>query len=84
MAAVLLQFIRQVDDANGFEGAFLDAYPTSAAKFLRYDNFIFFEPDSFNSATDHGAIFYANLVAFLRLAFVGVHYCNAGHDCSGI
>jgi hypothetical protein len=84
MTAILLQLIRQVDDADGFEGAFFDAYAASAAQLLRNDYFVFFEAYGFDSAANHRAVFYAHLVAFFGLAFVVVHYGDAGHGSSSM
>ena len=84
MAAVLLQLVGQVDDADGFEGTFLDANAASAAEFLADDDFVVFEADSFHAAADHGTEFYAQLVTLLGFALVVVHYGDAGHDSSRI
>ena len=72
MAAILLKFVRQVDDADGFEGTFFDADAASAAKCFRYDGFVAFYSYGFYSASYHGAEAYAELVAFFDFAFVGV------------
>jgi hypothetical protein len=79
VAAVFFEFVRKVDDADGFEGAFFDAYAASAAEFFAYNDFVFFEADGFYVASDHGTVFYAYLVAFFGFAFVIVHYGDAGH-----
>ncbi len=82
MTAILLQFVWQVDDIYGFEWAFLDAYAAPAAQFFRNKNFVFFEANCFDAAAHHGAVFYAQLIAFLWLAFVVIHYSDARHPCS--
>jgi hypothetical protein len=72
VATILLKLIGQVDDADGFEGAFFDADAASAAKGFGYDGVIAFYSDGFYSAAYHGAVAYAELVAFFDFAFVGV------------
>ena len=84
MAAVFFQLVWQVDDADGFEGAFFDAYAAAAAEFLADYDFVVFEAYGFNAASDHGAEFYAQLVAFFGFAPVGIHYGEAGHGSSQI
>ena len=84
MAAVFLEFVWKVDYADGFEGAFFDAYAASAAEFFADNDFVFFEADGFYVAADHGAVFYAYLVAFFGFAFVVVHYGDAGHGSSAM
>ena len=49
MAAILLKLIGQVDDADGFEGAFLDANPAAATKGFGYDGFVAFNTYGFHS-----------------------------------
>ncbi len=70
MAAVLLEFVGQVDDAYGFKGAFFDANSASAAERFGYDGFVAFDAYGFYSAADHGAEVHAELVAFFDFAFV--------------
>ncbi len=72
MAAVLFKFIRQVDDADGFEGAFFDADAAAAAERFGDDRFVAFNADGFHSAAYHGAEVYAEVVAFFDFAFVSV------------
>ena len=82
MATVLLQFIREVYDAYGFEGAFFDAYAAAAAEFFGEDDFVVFEAYGFHSTAHHRAEFYAELITFLGFALVIIHNGDAGHDCS--
>ena len=70
MAAILLQLIRQINDADGFEGAFFDANPAAAAKGFRYDGFASFDAYGFHSAAHHGAEANAEGIAFFDFAFV--------------
>lgn len=80
MAAVFLQFVGQVDDADGFEGAFFDADAAAAAKSLRYDGFVSLNSYGFHSAAHHRAEAYADLAAFFDFAFVLVKYGNSRHS----
>jgi hypothetical protein len=59
VATILFQLVGEVDDADGFEGAFFDAYAAAATEFLRYYDFVAFEAYGFYSAAYHGAEFYA-------------------------
>ena len=56
----------------GFEGAFFDADAASAAECFGDYGFVAFYSDGFYSAAYHGAVAYAELVAFFDFAFVGV------------
>ncbi len=72
MAAVFFQFVGEVDDADGFEGAFFDADAASAAQGFGDDCVVAFDSDGFHSAAYHGAEVYAELVAFFDFAFIFV------------
>ena len=79
MAAIFLQLIRQVDDADGFEGAFFDAYSAAAAESFGYDCFVSFNSDGFHSAANHRAKANADLIAFFNFAFILVKYSDSRH-----
>jgi hypothetical protein len=70
VAAILLKLIWQVDDADGFEGAFFDAYPAAAAERLGYDGFVSFNFYGFHSAAYHWAEANAEGIAFFDFALV--------------
>jgi hypothetical protein len=72
MAAILLQLIRQINYADGFEGAFFDADTASATESFGDDGVVAFYAYGFYSTAYHGAVAYAELVAFFNFAFVGV------------
>ena len=72
MAAILLQLVGQVDDADGFEGAFFDADAAAAAECFRDDGFVAFDADGFHSAAYHGAEVNAEVITFFDFAFVSV------------
>jgi hypothetical protein len=79
MAAIFLQLVGQIDDADGFEGAFLDAYSAAAAKSLSYDGFVSLNSHGFHSAAHHRAEANAGLIAFFDFAFVLIKYGNSRH-----
>ena len=79
MAAVFVQFVREIYDGYGFEGALFDTYAAAAAEFLGDENFVLFESYGFYAAPHHGAEFDAELITFFGFAFVMVHYGDAGH-----
>jgi hypothetical protein len=81
VAAIFLQLVWQVDYADGFKGAFFDAYATSAAERFRYDCFVSFNSDSFYSAANHRAEANADLVAFFNPALIFIKY---GKSCHGL
>ena len=79
MAAVLLQLVRKVNDADSFERAFLYTYATTAAKFLADDRFATLDADGFDVTAHHWAETDAVLVAFLHLAAVSVEDSDTSH-----
>ena len=72
MAAILLQLIGKVHDADGFEGAFLYAYAASAAQHFGDYGFVAFYPHGFYSAAHHRAEANAKLIALFHFALVSV------------
>ena len=70
MATVFLEFVGQVDDADGFEGAFFDAYPATATECFRYDGFATFNAYGFYFAAHHRAEANAQGIALLDFAFI--------------
>jgi hypothetical protein len=80
VAAVFFKFVRQVNYVDGFKGTFFYAYAASAAKGFCNYSFVSFDTYSFNSASDHWAKAYAELVAFLNFAFSLVKYGNSRHN----
>jgi hypothetical protein len=79
MTAILLQLVRQIHDADGFEGAFLDAYSTAAAQFFRDYGFASFHSNGFDVAANHRTETDAVLVTLLNLAPIGIENCNTSH-----
>jgi hypothetical protein len=84
MTAVFLQLIRQIHDADGFEGAFLDAYSTTAAQFLRDYGFAALHANGFDVAAHHRTESDAVLVALLDLAAVSVENSDTSHSVSTV
>ena len=82
MAAVFFELVWEVYYANGLKRTFFDAYAASAAQFFTNNDFVFFVSNGFYVAAHHRAVFYAHLITFLGLAFVVVHYSDAGHESS--
>jgi hypothetical protein len=72
VATVLFELIWQVDDADGFKRAFLNADATTAAQHLGYHGFVAFYAYGFHAASHHRTEADAGSVAFLDFAFVGV------------
>jgi hypothetical protein len=52
VAALLFQFVCQIDDGDGFEGAFPDADSTSYAEAFHDLRLLTFEYDGFNFVSD--------------------------------
>ena len=79
MAAIFFQLVGEVDDADGFEGAFFDADAAAAAEGFCYDGFVSFNSDGFYSASNHGAEVDAEWIAFFDFAFIFIKYGNTCH-----
>jgi hypothetical protein len=79
VAAVFLQLVGKVHYADGFEGAFFDAYAAAAAERLGDYGFFAFYAYGFHSASHHRTEAYAWLTALFYLASVSVQYSNSGH-----
>ncbi len=80
MTTIFVQFVGEIDNADCFKRAFFNAYPAAAAKLLADYDLVFFKTDCFDSAANHGTVFDTHLVAFFGLAFVIIHYSDAGHE----
>ena len=80
MAAVFFEFVGQIYDADGLEGAFFDADAASAAKALDNYSLVSFNPYGFHSTAHHGAEANAELIAFFDFAFILIKYGNSRHD----
>ena len=79
MAAVFLQLIWQIDDADGFEGAFFDADAAATAQGFRYDRFVSLNSYCFYSATHHRAEANARLITLFHFAFVLIKNSYSRH-----
>jgi hypothetical protein len=79
VTAILIQLVRQINYADGFEGAFFDAYAAAAAQNLRDDGFVAFYLYGFHSAAHHRAETNAGFIALFHFAPVRVQYSNSCH-----
>jgi hypothetical protein len=80
VAAVFLQLVWQIDDADGFEGAFLDADSAAAAEYFGYDGFAAFNSYGFHSAAYHRTEANAGLIALFDFASILVKDGDSRHN----
>jgi hypothetical protein len=79
VAAVFFKLVWKVHYADGFEGAFFDAYAAAAAEHFGNYGFVAFYLYGFHATAHHRAEVDACLIAFFHFAPVGVQYSNSRH-----
>jgi len=79
MTTFLFQFVWQIDDGEGVEGAFLDADAASYAKSFHNQGYTIFKADSLYLISYRGAKAIARPTATLGFASILIKNSNSNH-----
>jgi len=79
MATFLFQFVWQIDDGEGVEGAFFDADAASYAKGFHNQGYTVFKADGFYLISYRGAKAVARSTATLGFASIFIENSNSNH-----
>ena len=79
MTAVFFQFIRQVDNGDRAERAFLDTYAAARAQRFNYDRLLAFKSNCLYFRANNRAKTMTHFAAALRLASFCIQHCDPRH-----